>query len=187
MTKRIVRTANNILALLILLSSAYLAGAPLIPELTYAAQKSIVAPAQEKASLKKAGENRLSINEIFVDGLIHEGEDAETTLHKGLWRRPKSSTPDKGGNTVIVAHRFLFTDGPNTFYHLPKIEPGDELNLVWGGKNYSYLVTETKIVSADTTDIEKNTPDDRLTLYTCTPLWSSHERFVVVAKPIQSP
>jgi sortase A len=127
--------------------------------------------------------NILSISEIGIYGKIYEGEGADT-MNKGIWHRPHTSTPDVGGNTVLVAHRHLYTSGPDTFYHLPKLQKGSKITLYWQQKKYSYVVVDTRIVEPDESHIEKNTFEHQLTLYTCTPLWTSAKRFVVTAKPI---
>lgn len=127
--------------------------------------------------------NVLLIPQIGVDGLVYEGTDP-TVLNYGIWRRPNTSTPDKGGNTVFVAHRYLYTTGINTFYHLPKMEVGDEFVVFWEGQQYIYEVFTTETVLPTQTEIEENTQEPIVTLYTCTPLWSSEYRFVVKARPV---
>jgi sortase A len=129
-------------------------------------------------------ENTIVIPKIGVDGRVHEGKSL-ATLNKGVWRRPRSSTPDKGGNTVFVAHRFLYTSGPNTFYHLDKLTQGDRFVIFWEKKRYVYEVTETRIVLPEELDIEAPTREPVLTLYTCTPLFTADKRLVVRAKVIE--
>ena len=130
-------------------------------------------------------ENTLFIPQIGADGKVFEG-NSNATLNKGFWRRPKSSTPDKGGNTVIVAHRFLYTAGPKTFYNLDKMEVGDKFALYWEGKEYNYEVFEVTIVAPTAVEIEGYSDEAMVTLYTCTPLWTAKDRLVVKAKLISS-
>jgi len=125
-------------------------------------------------------DNRIVISKIAVDAPIVEGID-ESALLNGMWRRPNSSTPDKGGNTVITGHRFLYTTGPNTFFNLDKITVDDIIAVYWEGKEYDYMVYEITIVNPDRIDIEENTNESILTLYTCTPLWTSKTRLVIKA------
>lgn len=137
----------------------------------------------EQRSLKPIPlDNTLVIPKISVDAKVLEGNTADI-LNTGFWRRPKSSSPDKGGNVVITGHRFLYTSGPNTFYDLDKVHKGDDIILYWGGKEYSYVVDEVKIVAPTAVEIEEPTQEDVLTLYTCTPLWTSKQRLVVKARP----
>ncbi len=127
------------------------------------------------------GENTLVVPSINVDVLIVEGED-DSALDRGAWRRPGTSTPDAGGNTVITGHRFRYLP-PNstTFYNLDELETGDAIFVYWDGVEYEYEVTEVFVVEPDDTEIEADSVEPRLTLYTCTPLWTANKRLVVIA------
>lgn len=126
-------------------------------------------------------ENILVIPKIDVKVKIIEGESQEA-LDQGAWRMPTTSTPDKGGNTVISAHRFKYLPPNNTtFYLLDKLNRGDRLFVYWQGKEYKYVVIESKVVEPTEISILDNTPDNRLTLFTCTPLFSTAKRLVVVS------
>ena len=130
------------------------------------------------------GDNLLFIPKIGVNSTIHEGAKA-LTLEKGIWHRPKSSSPDLGSNTVFVAHRFLYTSGPNTFYHLDKLAAGDRFSVWWGGKRFEYEVSETKTVSPLAIEVEAPSTDNVVTLWTCTPLFKANKRLVVMAKLVR--
>lgn len=138
-------------------------------------------PPAEKEQPLIPQDNRLVISKISVDAPITEGGD-DSALKIGMWRRPLSSTPNKGGNTVITGHRFQYTSGPNTFFNLDKIAVNDLIFVYWEAKEYIYEVYETSIVLPNRVDIEDNTNESILTLYTCTPLWTSKERIVVKAQ-----
>src|SRR5262249_42108620 len=105
-------------------------------------------------------------------------------LFKGIWRRPKSSTPDQGGNTVLVAHRFLYTFGPNTFYNLDKVKVHDHFSVVWKKQRYYYEVTEIETVLPTDVTVEAQGPEPVVTLWTCTPVFIANKRLVVVGKLI---
>ena len=126
-------------------------------------------------------ENTLVIPQIGVNGLIYSGNSSNYLL-QGIWHRPNTSTPDQGGNTVLVAHRFQYTTGPNTFYHLDKLKVGDQFAVFWEGKEYDYQVYATSIVSPMAHHIEADTDESILTMYTCTPLWTAQNRLVVRSK-----
>lgn len=130
-----------------------------------------------------AKDNRLVIPQMNLDGMVHEGRYA-STLKKGIWRRPHTSTPDKGGNTVLVAHRFTYRS-PSIFYHLDKLKTGDKFSLFWNEKEYIYQVREVKVVEPTDVYVEDNTKEPILTLYTCTPMWTAKQRLVVVANLIK--
>lgn len=127
--------------------------------------------------------NNIVIPKIGVDTPILEGKSA-LTLNDGLWRRPKTSTPDLGGNTVITGHRFMYSTGNKTFYHLDKLAVGDPITVYWKGRAYGYRVTSQKVVAPTEISIEEPTTDERLTLYTCTPLWTSKNRLVITAAKV---
>ena len=108
----------------------------------------------------------------------------KANLHKGVWHVPHTSTPDKGGNTVLVGHRFTYKDPTGAvFYHLDKVQKDDAISVQWQGKMYNYHVTDIKVVPDTELSVQDNTSDPQLTIYTCTPLWSVTHRLVIVAKP----
>ena len=82
---------------------------------------------------------------------------------------------------VIVGHRFTYSPSvKDSFYSLDKVALGDDLIVYWKGVRYHYIVNEIKIVDPSAIEIEAATDDNRLTLYTCTPLWSSSHRLVII-------
>lgn len=192
---------NNVLFVGTLLLGLYIVVGPFAPDVFFALhplQKSMkkflgIEQAQTMVLNRTVGrpaepvpeQNTLVIPKIDVNGIVYEGTSVNT-LEKGIWHRPKSSTPDKGSNTVLVAHRFLYTSGPNTFYHLDKIKVNDEFTLYWNQKKYQYKVFETKVVPPTAFDIEAPTQDSIVTLWTCTPVFTATNRLVVRAKLIES-
>lgn len=184
---------NSLLFAAIIVVNLYIICAPLLPALILWTDKRtgtearlhslITAPTGQSQTPTLPG-NRIIIPGMALDAPIIEGRDARA-LHDGPWRRPKGSTPDKGGNTVIAAHRFTYTQPKGSFYHLNILKPGDEIGVFWLGVRYRYQVTETKTVPATESGIEAPTTRPRLTLYTCTPLWLPKDRLVVIATPIK--
>ncbi len=130
-------------------------------------------------------QNTLLIPSILINSEIIEGE-TEKALENGIWRIPYSSTPDKGSNTVLVAHRFLYTFGSNTFFHLDKVKKGDYITIFWNSKEYNYEVFDIQVVTPIDTFILAPTEESILTLYTCDPLWTAKNRLVVKAKLINT-
>jgi sortase A len=124
--------------------------------------------------------DRLIIPSMFLDSPINEGA-TQATLSRGLWHLPFSSAPQQGGNTVIVGHRFTYTNPEGVFYNLDKVRVGDEIGVFWQGKRYLYVVTKTEVVSPNDVAIQAPSSQAELTLYTCTPLWLPKNRLVVVA------
>ena len=130
------------------------------------------------------GPNKIVIPSIFIDQPILEGPNIYTA-NEGIWRLPWTSTPDRGGNTVLIGHRFMYSQTPAVFYNLDKIRLGDRMAVFWDNTRYVYEVDEIKTVSPQQIDVEAQTDDSRLTLYTCTPLWTSNNRLVIIAKEIK--
>lgn len=131
--------------------------------------------------------NTLIIPAVGIDVPIVEGQ-TEDALNRGAWRRPNTSTPDKGGNTVITGHRFRYLPPSNlTFYHLDKVQVGDVIIIYWNQERFEYEVEDIFVVQPEQVEIESNTAEPRLTLYTCTPLWTAKQRLVIVALPLEGP
>lgn len=192
MSRTLIRFLNNVLATVILILALFIVLSPFLPELQLEIAQKIAPssdehyldqPTKNEPAIPPPEDNTLVIPAIDVHGIIHEGNDVNT-LNLGIWHRPKSSTPDKGSNTVLVAHRYLYTSGPDTFYHLPKMTIGQRFVVFWGKKKYTYEVFKIETVNPDTIEVEAPTKETVMTLYTCTPLWTSEHRFVVKAKLI---
>ena len=121
---------------------------------------------------------------MLLDQPVLEGPISKqySILDKGIWRWPNGSTPDKGGNTVLIGHRFTYTNPQGVFYFLNKVSLGGEIGIFWNNHEYLYRVVSISEVSPTDTAIENDTQDSRLTLFTCTPLWLPKNRLVVVAE-----
>lgn len=151
-----------------------LAGTEFLPELPDAERtRTAVIPS----------DNRLVIPKIGVDNQIVEGND-DRSLYRGIWHYPTSSTPDRGGNTVLTGHRFQYLAGPRTLYLLDQTKVGDIIIVYWKGTEYDYIIKERKIVNPSAVEILSNTDNPQLTLFTCTPLFSTKQRLVLIADPI---
>jgi sortase A len=184
------RHINTALLIAIVCINGYIIALPVLPGLLFWMERHT---GQETTQLeqkitKAAGNDvptaegdQLIIPSMLLDQPVHTGRDART-LRQGLWLRPQGSTPDKGGNTVIVGHRFTYTNPRGTLYHLDKVRPGDSIGLTWQGKAYTYTVRDVKVVKANAVSIEAPTDTPQLTIYTCTPLWLPKDRLVVIAE-----
>jgi LPXTG-site transpeptidase (sortase) family protein len=180
---RHVRKFNRLLLMAIILLNAYVLLVPLMPQVTYQVAQAVSEPLNVKTPEARAAIKRdtdhVIIPRISLDQKIWFGNNPRL-VHKGVWHIPKGSTPGQGSNTVLVGHRFTYKDlAP--FYHLDKVEVDDPIIVVYKAKLYNYKVTEKKIVNPTDVYVEDPTQDERLTLYTCHPLWSARQRLVVVA------
>lgn len=133
-------------------------------------------------------DNRLIIPKIALNDHLYEGTDAYTTLRKGVWHWNQGSSPDKGGNTILLGHRWgYYPDPTGVFYHLDLLKKGDKIAVYWQGKRYLYQVAFTEVVKPTDTHLVQPTTKPTLTLYTCTSLLTGINRLFVVSNLIEGP
>ncbi len=177
---------NNLLTLVVVILGFYIIFAPLIPQAKWVVVEET--PLKEVFSKSddvllaadgQIGSNRLFIPKLGLSEVIYEGGSEQ--LSKGVLRRSQTSTPDIGSNTVLVGHRFTYSQ-KGVFYHLDKLNVGDMISVHWEIDKFDYQVTEILTVSPESVYIEDPTENNILTIYTCTPLWTAKERLVVRAK-----
>jgi len=127
-------------------------------------------------------DTKLKVDTLNIEGNILQGESS-LTMDKGFWHFPISKFPGEKGNVVIIGHRFMnIPPAKDTFFNLDKTEIGDEIIVKHQQGEYTYIVVDIKEVLPNDTTVIQDTDDYRLTLITCTPLWTSEKRLVVVAK-----
>lgn len=130
-------------------------------------------------------ENRLVIPSIGVDMPILEGPDQRVLDRGGIWHIPKTSDPIRGGNMVLSGHRWQYLPPSSmTLYLLDKVKNGQPVIVYWRGKEYDYVITGREIVTPDRVDILNDTSEPRLTIFTCTPLFSTKQRLVLYGQLI---
>lgn len=180
------RHANNLLVVLIIIVNLYTVSFPFLPQLWFAVQShgdttnKLQKQIHTKPTPQDVAGTRVIIPKMQLDETIHEVKSTKS-IRNDIWRRPNTSTPDKGGNTVLVGHRFTYTNPNGVLYHLDKLAVGDEVGVTWQNKRYVYKVETIKTTGPRDTEVEAASPQPQLTLYTCTPLWSPTKRLVVVA------
>lgn len=212
MNNRFLKILNTFLLILIIITAIYIVAAPFLPQIIRAntsppIQSSIQSTQKTtppsstidptsllKLSPDKDSEEkftspvdtnvfRINIPSIKLDSKLISS-NTNNDLWKGIWHRSNTGNPIDGGNMVITAHRFLYTGNTDTFYHLPEIQLNEIISITWKGIQYDYKVTKLFEVKPNAIEIEAPTKDHILTLYTCTPLWTSARRFVVQAQPL---
>jgi LPXTG-site transpeptidase (sortase) family protein len=179
---------NTLLLIGIVLINLYIIIMPFIPGIVFHVQQHRGVEHKLQQAINTPGGStlinetgdRLVVPAMLLDAPINEGSQ-NTALSKGLWRIPTSSTPSKGGNTVIVGHRFTYTNPEGVFYDLNKVQIGDEIGIFWQGKRHLYTVSKTEVVAPTDTAVQAPSHTPELTLYTCTPLWLPKNRLVVIA------
>ena len=181
------------LALGSVISGAYLLVVTLAPMLQTAPVVGDINPEATKEKLLAAqpGQfgDRLYIPQINIDVAIVTGD--EKALEQGAWhRKPDNGDPQKGGNFVLSAHRFLLgwtpeeTRAKSPFYHIDKLAEGDQFFVDFQGKRYAYQVEKKYQVERTATEIESQSADAKLTLYSCDIRGEKAGREVIEAKPI---
>lgn len=184
---------------MVIVFGIYLLALPLLPEITllYRSHSSKnsgapyrgalagnnVSKSEDKRSEPPA-DNRIVIPKTYVNAKVVEGATINAINNGNVWHRPNTKSPGENGNIVLAGHRY-YGKGDTAFYHLDHLAKGDKLALYWHGKEYIYEVVENKIVPPEDTSIEKPSNEERLTLYTCTPLWTAKDRLVIIAKRVK--
>jgi sortase A len=125
----------------------------------------------------------LSIETLNIEGEIVQGESS-LTMNDGFWHFPTSVLPGERGNVVIIGHRFLhLPPRTDTLFNLEDIKIGEKITITQSqNNNLNYVVVEIKEVEPNDVSVIQESQDHRLTLITCTPLWTSEKRLVVIAK-----
>ena len=125
----------------------------------------------------------LRIPKLGLDKVVVEGTDV-SSLRKGPGHQPGTAPLGGPGNAVIGGHRTTY-GAP--FYRLDELRPGDEITVQVPTGEVRYTVTSSEVVEPTDVWILDPTPDDRLTLFTCTPRFSAAQRLVVTASLDNAP
>ncbi|MBI2634574.1 sortase [Candidatus Peregrinibacteria bacterium] len=119
------------------------------------------------------------------DGLEKEIQGA---LRDGVVHYPGTSLPGQAGNVVITGHSSYFPWDPGRFKDvfalLHDVVIGDRMIIYHNQNKYLYEVNDIQVVMPDNIQVLKQSPEDHLTLITCTPVGTNLKRLVVTAKPI---
>lgn len=116
-----------------------------------------------------------------IKGKVVDGMDQDAMM-RGFWHYPVSSVPGRRGNTVFIGHRFQkLPPNTDTFFNLDVAKVGDKVFVYQGDTSWSYTVVSVRVVEKDDASILSSSGDYRLTLVTCTPLWTAKQRLVVTA------
>jgi len=125
---------------------------------------------------------KIKISSIEVEGYIYEGTDAKT-MNVGFWHFPISHHPGQRGNSVIIGHRYAkLPPDKDTFFNLDKVRVGDKITIEQHNNSFTYIITDTMIVEKNDISVLQNFDDYRITLITCTPLWTADQRLVIIGK-----
>lgn len=146
----------------------------------------------KEIDLKSLGEpkgDRIVIPKVGINVEFRPG--GPEILNDYAWHRyPERGDPVKGGNFIVSAHRFEIGLTPgetmrkSPFYHVEKVNIGDQVIIDYKGKRYGYEITEKKEVKPNQVEIENPSDTAKLTIYTCTLGGENDGRQVFIAKPL---
>jgi len=156
-------------------------------KLIWLSEKGIISPENWDFSL--------IIPEIGVNAKVENSVDLankkiyQAILKTGVAHAKGTALPGKSGTIYIFGHS---TDYPWNvthynayFYPLKYLNKGEEIIIIYQGKNFLYQVEEKKVVEADELNYLASTDkEERLVLQTCWPPGTTWKRLIVVAKPI---
>ncbi|MFH1283997.1 MAG: class E sortase [Candidatus Peregrinibacteria bacterium] len=153
-----------------------------------------IAPSDNRIIIPRIDQN-IPIVRISSENLLRRDfsaleKEMQEALRSGVVHYPGTALPGQTGNVVITGHSsyFPWDSGrfKDVFALLHNVVEGDRIVVYNEQKKHVYEVTEIKIVLPSDIDILKQTPDDRLTLVTCTPVGTNLKRLIVIAKPIDT-
>lgn len=134
----------------------------------------------------EVSEDRLIIPKIGVNTPIIVSNNEQEALNKGAWLMPVGVNPDEAGNTVITGHRFKYLPPNNlTFYLFHELEVNDLFSIIWKNEKYYYRIKDIRVVDDSDAWPHRETDEKLITMYTCTPIYSTEKRLVVTAEPVE--
>lgn len=187
-------TLSVVLLAISSIGGVYILVTALSPEITYLFRRPYsqteAAPIVQDGQRSEPSHNRLYIPHIDIDVAIIESDNA-SALNEGAWhRKPENGNPERGGNFILSAHRFVMgwtpqqTYAKSPFYHIDKLKTGEKLYVSYNKKRYIYQITRKYKVSPAATEIEAPSASAKLTLYACTLNGAADGRDVIEAAPI---
>jgi sortase A len=137
--------------------------------------------ASNRVALREIGTIR--IPKLGVDTTVREGIE-QMVIDSGPAHWPGTAEFGSWGNVVLAGHRSTHT---SPFLRVAELAPGDEIILADASGTYTYHVTGTEVVANTALWIKDQHPGRDLTIFTCHPIGSSAQRFVVHAQLMSAP
>ncbi len=135
----------------------------------------IPTPASHQAS-------RIQIPAIDVDAPVVLGDGWEQ-LKLGVAQHLGTPNPGENGNLVLSGHNDIFGE---VFRNLDRLQPGDTVILFTSQRQYTYVITGTKIVEPTAVEVMDPTPNATVTLISCHPYLVDNHR-IIVSAVLQNP
>lgn len=105
-------------------------------------------------------------------------------LKQGPGHMPWTPIPGQPGNAVVSGHRTTY-GAP--FFHLDRVDAGDEIYVDTAIGTHTYRVREILVVEPTDVWVTDSRAGAWLTLTTCTPRYSAAQRLVIFAELIDGP
>lgn len=118
----------------------------------------------------------IEIPKLGVVAAILEGTD-DTALKYTVGHYPGTANPGEKGNYVLLGHR-NYVYG-HYFRRIDELNPGDEVIIKKDLETYTYLVSESFVVSPEEVWVLEDTEETVLTMITCTPIITYTDRLIV--------
>ncbi len=151
-----------------------------------------VAPSDNRIIIPRINQN-IPVVRVSSKSLIQRDWNAlenemQEALKSGVVHYPGTSLPGQSGNFAITGHSSYFPWDPGRFKDvfalLHEVVEGDKIVIYWNQEKFIYQVKEIKVVLPSDIEILKQTPNEQLTLITCTPVGTNAKRLIVIAEPI---
>jgi sortase A len=126
---------------------------------------------------------RIRIPKIGLDQPVREGVE-QTVIDAGPAHWPGTAAFGAWGNTVLAGHRSTHTE---PFRRAAELVAGDAIVLTDLVGTFTYRVTGTEVVANTALWIVDQQAGRHLTIFTCHPIGSSAQRFVVRAELMSTP
>lgn len=132
--------------------------------------------------------SKLGINAPLLWASGTAQKQLNESLNKGVILYPGSAVPGQSGEVVLSGHSSIFpwvkTQYGQVFTLLDKLQPGDTVSLVYGHRQYDYMITGQEVLMPDQVKIS-DTDQPVLKMTTCWPIGTSAKRLVVYGELIR--
>lgn len=121
----------------------------------------------------------IKIPSIDLDMVVVQGTAYED-LKKGPGHYPDTADPwDEAGRVGIAGHRTTYLA---PFFHLDRVQRGDEIDLLTPYGTFTYAVTRNFVIPEEGSGVVLHqTTKPTLVLTTCNPRFASYQRLIVTA------
>ncbi len=151
-----------------------------------------VTPLDSRIIIPRINQN-IPIVRVSSEALIKKDWGAleaemQKALQHGVVHYPGTSLPGQTGNIVVTGHSSYFPWDPGRFKDvfalLHNVVVGDKIVVYYKQDKYLYEVDEIKTVLPEDVSVLKQSPQNKLTLITCTPVGTNLKRLIVTAVPV---